>query len=160
MDDGNDTSADRYFRSFEPSRITTSVVLMVRAREDLKKRRGPDTKAVLKNVSKPPRRLGQPVGTEFSRRTTNQTSAAKDELELSPKKRAARTESWARLIKRVYQAGPLKCDCEGKLRVIAFITEPVTTSHTLLYSTEHEVIRKILELLQNHEADLRAPPES
>ncbi len=53
-------------------------------------------------------------------------SKSKAEPELSPKKRAALRKSWAQLIKRVYQVDPLKCDCGGTLRVIGFITEPVT----------------------------------
>jgi len=63
---------------------------------------------------------------------------------LSPKKRAALRKSWAQLIKRVYQAEPLKCDCGGSYRVIAFITE-------------HKVIRKILEHLEKRAS--RAPPK-
>ena len=79
--------------------------------------------------------------------STNQTSPAKDEFKLSPTKRAALRKSWAQLIKRVYQAEPLRCDCGGSLRVIAFITE-------------HKVIRKILEHLEKRKPDSRAPPKT
>ncbi len=51
------------------------------------------------------------------------TQAAQDEPPLSPQKRAALRRSWARLIRRVYLTDPLKCECGGELRVIAFITE-------------------------------------
>jgi hypothetical protein len=57
---------------------------------------------------------------------------SKAEPELSPRKRAAMRKTWARLIKRVYQVDPLKCECGGTLHVISFITE-------------HKVIRKILD---------------
>ena len=77
------------------------------------------------------------------------TPTPKDEVELSPKKRAALRKSWARLIKRVYQVGPLKCDCGGTLRVIAFITQ-------------QKVITKILQHLEKTKtkSESRAPPES
>ena len=77
------------------------------------------------------------------------TPTPKDEVELSPKKRAALRKSWARLIKRVYQVEPLKCDCGGTLRVIAFITQ-------------QKVITKILQHLEKTKtkSESRAPPES
>ena len=77
----------------------------------------------------------------------NPSSPTEDELKLSPKKRAALRKSWAQLIKRVYQAEPLRCDCGGTLRVIAFITE-------------HKVIRKILEHLEKRKTGSRAPPKT
>lgn len=73
-------------------------------------------------------------------------SKSKAKTELSPKKRAALRKSWARLIKRVYQVDPLKCECGGTLRVIGFITE-------------HKVIRKILDHLHKRNANSRAPPK-
>jgi hypothetical protein len=73
-------------------------------------------------------------------------SASQDEPELSPKKRAAVRKSWAQLIRRVYLTDPLKCECGGTLRVIAFITE-------------QKVIRKILDHLEtNRSTGSRAPP--
>ena len=36
---------------------------------------------------------------------------------------AARRKSWARLIKRVYEADPLLCPCGQKMRVVGFITQ-------------------------------------
>ena len=47
----------------------------------------------------------------------------KHEPELSPKKRAAMRKSWAQLIRRVYLTDPLKCECGGNLRVVAFILD-------------------------------------
>ena len=75
----------------------------------------------------------------------NDNSTSKAEPEPSLKKRAALRKSWAQLIKRVYQTDPLKCDCGGTLRLIAFITE-------------HKVIRKILDHLNKRNGDSRAPP--
>ena len=81
--------------------------------------------------------------------STNNTSAAKDEPELAPKKRAALRKNWARLIKRVHQADPLICDCGGTYRVISFITD-------------HKVITKILKHLKKTKTkqESRAPPDS
>ena len=76
----------------------------------------------------------------------NNSSKYKTEPELSPKKRAALRKSWARLIKRVYQVDPLKCECGGTLRVIGFITK-------------HKVIRKILDHLDKRNGNSRAPPK-
>jgi hypothetical protein len=76
---------------------------------------------------------------------TPHTLASQGEPKLSPKKRAALRRSWAQLIRRVYQTDPLKCECGGELRVIAFITE-------------HKVIRKILEHLEKRNSNSRAPP--
>ncbi len=76
----------------------------------------------------------------------NDSSKSTAEPELSPKKRAALRKSWAQLIKRVYQVDPLKCDCDGTLRVIGFITE-------------HKVIRKILDHLDKRNGNSRAPPD-
>ena len=66
---------------------------------------------------------------------------------LSPKKRAALRKSWAQLIRRVYQVDPLKCYYGGTLHIISFITE-------------HKVILKILDHLENRMRDSRAPPQS
>jgi hypothetical protein len=81
--------------------------------------------------------------------STNNTSEAKDEPELAPNKRAALRKSWARLLKRVYQVEPLKCDCGGTLRVIAFITQ-------------QKLITEILQHLEKTKTkpESRAPPES
>jgi hypothetical protein len=77
---------------------------------------------------------------------TGHTSASQHEPKLSQKRRAALRKSWAQLIRRVYQTDPLKCDCGGTFRVISFITE-------------HKVIRKILDHLENRKRDSRAPPQ-
>ena len=76
---------------------------------------------------------------------TTHTLASQDEPKLSPKKRAALRKSWAQLIRRVYLVDPLKCDCGGTYRVIAFITEP-------------KIIGKILRHLRNRKDTSRAPP--
>ena len=76
----------------------------------------------------------------------NDNATSKTEPELSPAKRAALRKSWAQLIKRVYQSEPLKCECGGTLRVIAFITE-------------HKVVRKILAHLHKRDPNSRAPPK-
>ena len=73
-------------------------------------------------------------------------ATSKAEPELSPKKRAALRKSWARLIKRVYQVDPLKCDCGVNATRVGFITE-------------HKVIRKILDHLDKRNGDSRAPPK-
>lgn len=74
-------------------------------------------------------------------------STSQDEPELSPKKRAAVRKSWAQLIRRVYLTDPLKCECGGTLRVIAFITE-------------HKVVQKLLDHLKDSETRPRPPPQT
>jgi hypothetical protein len=80
--------------------------------------------------------------------TSQQNPKANSEPKLSSKKRAALRKSWAQLIKRVHQTDPLRCDCGGTYRVIAFITE-------------QKVIRKILAHLEERrrKRDSRPPPE-
>jgi hypothetical protein len=64
--------------------------------------------------------------------------------EPSPAQRERR-RSWAELIRRVYEVDPLVCpECGGKMRVVAFITDP-------------PVIRRILDHLA-HRGVTRAPP--
>ena len=80
--------------------------------------------------------------------TGRQNPKADSEPKLSSKKRAALRKRWAQLIKlirRVHQTDPLRCDCGGTYRVIAFITE-------------HKVIRKILAHLEIRKSDSRSPP--
>ena len=74
-------------------------------------------------------------------------SKSKNEPELSPKKRAALRKSWAQLIRRVFLTDPLKCECGGTFRVIAFITEL-------------KVVRKILDHLNDSDTRPRAPPQT
>lgn len=53
---------------------------------------------------------------------------------------------WARLIRRVYEADPLLCECGQQMRIISFLTEPA-------------VVDKILaHLAQNAPRSQRAPP--
>ena len=73
------------------------------------------------------------------------THDAQDEPSLSPQNRAVLTRNWARLIRRVYLVDPLKCNCGGTFRVIAFITDD-------------KAIRKILSHLKTRTTDARAPP--
>ncbi len=57
-----------------------------------------------------------------------------------------RLSSWARLIAKIYNAGPLLCPrCGSRMRVIAVITDP-------------EVIRKILRHIGQWDPPARAPP--
>jgi hypothetical protein len=48
--------------------------------------------------------------------SANPSAPTEDELKLSPEKRAALRKSWTQLIKRVYQAEPLKCDFGGNVK--------------------------------------------
>ena len=62
---------------------------------------------------------------------------------------ARAAESWARLIRRVYEADPLLCRCGQRMRVVGFITQA-------------PVIRKILDHVGRRFEPLvlpgRAPP--
>ena len=54
---------------------------------------------------------------------------------------------WARLIRRIYEADPLLCECGHPMRVISFLTDP-------------PVVDKILQHLEGKiEASERAPPD-
>ena len=72
-------------------------------------------------------------------------SSSSAEPRLSTPQRAALRKRWADLIRRVYQADPMLCECGGNYRVISFITES-------------KVIRKILDHLNNRQNTSRAPP--
>ena len=93
--------------------------------------------------------------TRLPKKTTAQPSISRrrrlleipQRTELSPKNRAALRKSWAQLIKRVYLTDPLKCECGGTLRVIAFITE-------------HKAVQKILDHLKGFETRSRPPPQA
>ena len=55
---------------------------------------------------------------------------------------------WAQLIRRVYEADPLLCECGEKMRILSFITDP-------------PVVTKILEHLRRTRRDpSRAPPSA
>jgi hypothetical protein len=57
---------------------------------------------------------------------------------------------WARMIRRVYEADPLLCDCGATMRVISFLTDP-------------PVVAQILRHLENRAratGSARAPPEA
>jgi hypothetical protein len=72
-----------------------------------------------------------------------QDTAASDETELTPPKRAI-NKRWAELIYRIYEVDPLTCPrCESPMKLLAFITEPA-------------LIRKILNHL-DIKASERAP---
>jgi hypothetical protein len=60
------------------------------------------------------------------------------------------SQTWAMLIKRVYEADPLSCpQCGGQMKVVAFIEPP-----------QHDVIEKILEHFGLWQAPApRAPPD-
>jgi hypothetical protein len=78
--------------------------------------------------------------------TGRHSSTPQDEPTVSPQNRAALRRQWARLIRRVYQTDPLKCEFGDEFRIIAFITE-------------QKVIQKILRHLKKRQTDSRAPPK-
>jgi hypothetical protein len=75
------------------------------------------------------------------------TSPGIQEPTPSSKQRAALRKRWAQLVRRVYSTDPLHCDCGGRFRVLAFITDP-------------KVIRKILDHLNSRPPSTRAPPKA
>ena len=75
-------------------------------------------------------------------------SHGEQELPSSHRRRLRR--QWARMIRRVYEADPLLCDCGATMRVIAFLTDP-------------RVVSQILRHLDNRASatgSARAPPET
>jgi hypothetical protein len=101
------------------------------------------------NVVRGRRKISQP--TEQADSSHNERherhERQQDELTLSPARKQALRRRWADLIRRVFELDPLLCPCGGKLRVIAFITQP-------------RVIRKILEYLKDKANRDRAPPQN
>lgn len=41
------------------------------------------------------------------------------------------TRQWAQLIRRVYEAGPLLCECRAQMRILSFITDPPVVTKIL-----------------------------
>lgn len=73
-----------------------------------------------------------------------------DDALTSPVHRRRLRRQWARMIRRVYEADPLLCDCGTTMRVISFLTDP-------------PVIAQILRHLENRArstGSARAPPEA
>jgi len=58
--------------------------------------------------------------------SSNKPGQPTDAPKLSAEQRAALRKRWANLIRRVYKADPLICECGGRLRIISFITNAVT----------------------------------
>ncbi len=79
--------------------------------------------------------------------TASPTPASEtDEPLPDSKRRAALRKRWASLIKRVFKADPLLCECGGKFQIISFITEP-------------KEIARILEHLDKRNTASRDPPQ-
>jgi hypothetical protein len=75
--------------------------------------------------------------------------ASDDDRPSSAHRRRLRRQ-WARMIRRVYEADPLLCDCGATMRVTSFLTDP-------------PVIAQILRHLENRATatgSARAPPEA
>jgi hypothetical protein len=41
--------------------------------------------------------------------------------------------TWARLIKKIFEADPLRCPCGGRMRIISYITEPRVIDRIVRY---------------------------
>jgi hypothetical protein len=55
--------------------------------------------------------------------TAGLPAAGHQERDNSDGSREARS-TWARLIKKIFEADPLLCSCGGRMRIISFITDP------------------------------------
>lgn len=92
------------------------------------------------------RRTGETVG-EAAAEAPN-TAATSAEQEPSSAERRRLRRQWARLIRRIYEADPLLCDCGNEMRVISFLTDP-------------PVVDKLLKHLElKASATQRGPPSS
>jgi hypothetical protein len=78
--------------------------------------------------------------------TDKDENSSSIEPKLSPTERAALRRRWANLMKRVFKTHPLLCECGGKFRILAFITEP-------------KLIARILEHLDKRNTGSRDPPQ-
>jgi hypothetical protein len=81
--------------------------------------------------------------------TATLPQAPKDETVSSAHRRRLRRH-WARMIRRVYEADPLLCDCGATMRVIAFLTDPPVVAQILRH----------LESRAKTTGSARAPPEA
>jgi len=52
------------------------------------------------------------------------TAAAKLQQQDNPDASREARSSWARLIKKIFEADPLLCRCGGRMRIVSFITDP------------------------------------
>jgi hypothetical protein len=59
------------------------------------------------------------------------TAALPQDDPLSSAHRRRLRRQWAQMIRRVYEADPLVCDCGATMRVIAFLTDPPVVSQIL-----------------------------
>ena len=87
---------------------------------------------------------------EASEAETATVSQSPEEQAVSATQRRRLRRQWARMIRRVYEADPLLCDCGEKMRVISFLTDP-------------RVVQKILRHLEEKASatrSARAPPET
>jgi len=89
------------------------------------------------------RALRQQDNGEIEPHSPDQNDIESHEPELSPRARTALRKRWANLIQRVFKTDPLLCNCGGKFRVLAFITDP-------------KVIAKFVDHLNRRNS--RAPP--
>jgi hypothetical protein len=77
---------------------------------------------------------------------SQQERSTDDRLSRAERRRLRR--GWAELIRRVYEADPLLCECGAQMRVLSFITDPA-------------VVTKLLEHLRRRSREpSRAPPSS
>ena len=60
-------------------------------------------------------------------------SANHGEQNISDCSREARS-TWARLIKKIFEADPLLCPCGGRMRIVSFITDPRVVDRILRHS--------------------------
>ena len=60
-------------------------------------------------------------------------SANHGEQNISDCSREARS-TWARLIKKIFEADPLLCPCGGRMRIVSFITDPRVVDCILRHS--------------------------
>jgi hypothetical protein len=87
-------------------------------------------------------------GEDEGEAATTSPKPADDDPTSSAHRRRLRRQ-WAQMIRRVYEADPLLCDCGATMRVISFLTDP-------------PVIAQILRHLENRASptrSARAPPE-
>ncbi len=69
------------------------------------------------------------------------TATTRHENTPSAAERRRLRRQWAQMIRRIYEADPLLCDCGGQMRVISFITDPPVVQKILAHLASKDLSR-------------------
>ena len=75
------------------------------------------------------RRTEETAGEAASEPANTATTSAEQEPSSEERRRLRR--KWARLIRRIYEADPLLCECGQRMRILSFLTDPPVVAKIL-----------------------------